>query len=266
MNILRSAIIFLIIFFVPVLAQQTNQPLDQLNKQFQSFDYQTVIKIADSLLLGVEDLNNSEKVEINRIKGISHYSLLQMRLALISFINILELNPNYKMNPIQNSPKIIKYFDEIKENLKNNIIYVKEEENDYSTLLINQRTEINTAIRYSLLLPGLGHLHSEKTTKGWALISATFATLGSSIYFIIDTKNKENDYLNESAKSLIDNKYNKYNDAYNLRNISLLSFAAVWIYAQLDLLVFDASKADEISLNSSIGFNSPPQLKLQIRF
>ena len=264
-----SPLLFLIIISCPIFPQQKDSRLESITKKFQSFDYQTVIIKADSLLNTENDLNDSEKVEINRLKGISHYSLLQMRLALNSFINILKVKPNYEMNPTQNSPKIVKYFNEIKENFKDIMLSkINEKENaeKLNTLLINQRAVNNTAIGYSLLLPGLGHLHHGETTKGWSLISAAIVTLGSSIYFIVDSNSKENDYLNEVEKSQIEIKYKRYNDAYTYRNISLISFAAVWLYTQTDLLFLRENKIGQVEVYPSILFSAEPQLNINIYF
>ena len=259
-----SSLLFLIIISYPIFPQQKDSRLESITKNFQSFDYQTVIIEADSLLNTENVLNDSEKVEINRLKGISHYSLLQMRLALNSFINILKLKPNYEMNLTQNSPKIVKYFNEIKENFKD--IMLNKINEKLNTLLKNQRAENNTATGYSLLFPGLGHLYHEETTKGWSIISTTIVTLGSSIYFIVDSNSKENDYLNEVEKSQIEIKYKRYNDAYTYRNISLISFAAVWLYAQTDLLFLRENKTGQVAVYPSILLSTEPQLNINIYF
>jgi hypothetical protein len=57
---------------------------------------------------------------------------------------------------------------------------------------------------------------------------------------------------------MIDELYNKYNSSYKLRNISIISFAVVWIYSQLDLS-FLSSSSFQITLGRSERFlNTPP--------
>jgi len=259
--------LFILIFLsTQMFSQQNPGNLKSINNKFQSFDYPSVVEKADSLLSSTHALNDSEKVEIYRLKGISHYSLLQMRSAFSSFMNVLKLDSDYKMDPIQNSPKIVKYYDEIKENFKNIIVNAEEKEIEFNNELINQRSNINTAITYSLMLPGAGQLHYEETIKGWSLISATIVTLGSSFYFIIDANKKENDYLNESDKSQIEIKYKRYNESYKYRNISLISFAAVWLYAQIDLLFLSNNEIDLLEVQPSVLSSGEPQFKINIRF
>lgn len=256
----------LIIISCPLYPQQNTEKLELINNQFQSFEYQAVIENADSLLTDVNILNDSDKVEIYRLKGVSHYSLLQMRLALNSFINILKLNPNYEMSPIQNSPKIVKYFNEIKNSFSKDMINAEKREEEFNKSLINQRNAINKSIGYSILLPGLGHLQNGETTKGWGLISAAVITLGSSVYFILDTNKKEDDYLSEIEKSQIEIKYNKYNDSYKYRNYSLISFAAVWLYSQIDLLFFNEIESEKLMVNPMMIHTKNPQLNVIIHF
>jgi len=258
--------LLIIVISLPLLSQQNIGILESINKKFQSFNYQAVIEHADSLLTAKQAINDSDNVEIYRLKGVSHYSLLQMRLALNSFINILKLNPDYELNQIQNSPKIVKYFNEIKETFSKNMINAQKKEDEFSSALIKQRDTINKSIGYSLLLPGLGHLQKDESTKGWSLISAACLTLGSSIYFTIDANQKENKYLNESDKTQIGIKYERYNESYKYRNISLISFAIVWLYSQLDLLILNTNNSNQISVNPKLNHKNNLYLNINIQF
>jgi hypothetical protein len=115
--------------------------------------------------------------------------------------------------------------------------------------------EINSAIAKSLIVPGWGHLHLKNNTKGWILTTASTAILGSMIYFILDANKKENNYLAETNATLIQQKYGDYNSSYKIRNLLIASYAAIWLYSQIDILFFSKELGSEnISLNNSANY------------
>lgn len=247
-------------------SQEFRSEIETLNHHFQSFNYQEVINIADSILSTEKTISDSEKIEIYRLKGVSHFALLQMQSAFKSFINILKIDENYEMDIIQNSPKIVRYFNEIKMTYTEEKIHSLKKEEQFKIALSDQRKELYTSLGYSLILPGLGHLYRNEKTKGLLLTSATIAVLSSSIYFIIDTNHKEKNYLNEVEKQKIEIKYNSYNKSYRYRNISLVLLSAIWIYTQTDLLIFRDTNSHNFSLSPSISSSQDSQLELKIHF
>ena len=130
---------------------------------------------------------------------------------------------------------------------------------------------IRIAVVQNLFLPGLGQLYQGKKIKGWIFAAASSLTFGGMIYFIFDSKTKENDYLKETNQFLIQQKYDVYNKSYKIRNAIIFSYALIWIYSQVDLLLFhDSQVSTETTINGNyFGLNSMNrdfQLNFQIRF
>jgi hypothetical protein len=69
------------------------------------------------------------------------------------------------------------------------------------------------------------------------------------IYFSIDANKKEELYAKETDPGLIEYRYDNYNRAYKLRNISIAAFAGIWLYSQIDLLFF--SDLFEVNIKES---------------
>ena len=90
------------------------------------------------------------------------------------------------------------------------------------------------------------------TAKGILFMGAGLLTLGSSVYFFIDANNKENKYLNETDPRVIGSRYNDYNSAYKIRNTLIISYIVIWIYTQIDMLLFSRND-DSIENNSTSG-------------
>ena len=88
------------------------------------------------------------------------------------------------------------------------------------------------------------------------------------VYFVFDTDSKRNDYLNAIEPSLIESNYDKYNTSYKIRNSLIITYAVIWLYSQLDLLVFsDDDLFPKIQPGSStLNSKIPSEINLNFQF
>jgi len=265
----RLIVIFLLCLANSFLAQG-KITLKDITSKYEAIEYKEVIYLSETML-NYGDVPVSERVEIYTMKAISHFALSQENEAKICFFEILKLNRDFDPDPIKVSPKIISFFNEIKDEfLRNNPL---EKPNEKQTIdspsvvdknsFLQERVHFKNALIKSLILPGWGHTeYNSAATKGWILTTASLLNIGSLIYFIVDANKKENDYLNQSDEQLIKQKYDKYNTLYKIRNALIISFAAIWIYAQADLLSFSF---DELNTDVRLGFSGNPSSEIPLR-
>ena len=211
----------------------------KIDQSYKSFNYDEVIILCQKALQDSSVTNQDTLADIYRFMGLSYYALGEMGPSYNKFHLLLKLNPQYQLDPSVTPPKILRFFDEIKASMKQmhsgNVSAIPD------TVFIPTGPD-KTSIIYSFILPGSGHIREGYQTKGWILTTAALVTLGSSVYFIIETNKREKDYLNEVDKNIIEQEYQKYNDAYQRRNLSLGLFAGVWLYSQIDLLLISPEK------------------------
>lgn len=240
-------ILFLILPVVKLLGQDNQEDIGQLTQYFRDFEYRQVVDNTDTLLKEKERFSGSELIEIYRMKGISHYALLDDSKARLSFIEILKIDTSYTLDPSFTSPKIITFFSEVKNEYLTSI-EGKEEQvivTKYDTVYVPQiyrdtlsEYNLKQALIRSVIVPGTGHLYLNSSLKSWALTFLSAASMATGIYYIVDTNEKEKLYLQERDPNEIAERYNEYNFSYRMRNFAFISFAALWIYCQLDLLFF----------------------------
>jgi len=213
---------------------------------FKSFRYAEVISIADSILDQDSLFSHSDLMEIYRMKAISHFSLGEEIYAKNCFNEILKNDPRFKLDPVQNSPKIITFFNQIKLDYLQNQI-TNNETTSYgqtnellktNTTLYSQKS-MKSAVIKSILLPGWGHFQIERKKSGTLLVIASVLTLPPAVYYSYETYNREKDYLNEINSIDIEKKYNRYNESFKLRNGFLAAYAVIWLYSQWDLFSAD---------------------------
>lgn len=235
------------ISIITLLPQDNKEAIQELTQKFRDFEYQQVVEDAGELLNEKEKFSNPEGIEIYRMKGISHYALLDDSEARLSFIEILKIDTSYTLDPSYTSPKIITFFSDVKneylasiEGKEKEIVITK-----YDTVYVPvtyrdtiSEYNLKQALIRSVFIPGTGHLYLQSNLKSWLLTFLSAASIGSGIYFIIDANEKEKIYLQERNANEVGEKYNDYNFSYRMRNLAFISFAALWIYSQLDLLFF----------------------------
>lgn len=236
-------------------AQVDSPSVETLEKKFKSFEYSEVISLSDKLLTQRQELAQNDLIHILEMRAISYYSLGETEPSQNTLLEILEINPEFELDPVKTSPKIINFFEEVR-----SIFLSKQEDSmrerqalDSLTAVIQTDTynQFRGSMLRSIILPGWGHLHSGYSKKGWLLTAISAATMGTAIYFAVDAHSKEEAYLNETERALIESKYDDYNSAYKTRNILVAAYAAVWLYSQIDLLYL-SKKRNAVNITSLI--------------
>ncbi len=273
-----SAIV-LIFCTIPVFvnAQQNSAKLDSLVQEFEAFNYTRVIALADSLLKTDPNFSDNQLINIYRIKGISQFSLQDEEEAQISFRAILNIDSTFNLDSSKTSPKIILFFNNVKSKYleilakEKELRLARQDSLKFSQIDLEKSAEENlrkTMIR-SLILPGLGHIYIGEKSKGIVLTAFSTVSLGSMIYFIIDANRKENEYRSETDPNLKPVRYTDFHNSTKLRNFSIVTFAAIWIYSQIDILFFTKFPKDsDLSAQKlpTLNYNSFRGIQLSYKF
>jgi len=223
---------------------------------YESFEHENVIRLSDELLR-TTSLSDSLLVNIFLMRAVSFYALGDENNCKNSFTEILKLKSTYEPDPSAISPKIISIFGAVRaEFLKNN-----SPSSIPGSTLSNKPTKVfdsgllSACAVKNIFIPGWGQFQAGNTSKGIILGTLSTANLVSMLYFISDTNKKENDYLNSTDQTLIQKKYDDYNKSYKIRNVLIISYAAVWLFSQLDLFFFSEDSSflkETISINSNM--------------
>lgn len=243
MYIFRKFTFIFIFICITANAQETG-PIKELVSFYKSFEFEEIIRQTDSLLAQREKFDNPTLLEILEFRSASLFALGDQVGARKSFIDLLKIDQNYELSESEYSPKLISLFIDVKSEYvsiieSDEMIKNSESENPISESASVNYNNYNSAIAKSLLIPGWGHFEMEENSKGIVLTSLGLASLGSMVYYIFDTESKERDYLNEINSDLIKSRYDDYNSSYRIRNALIISYAAIWLYTQIDLLLFD---------------------------
>ncbi|NMB82599.1 MAG: hypothetical protein GYA14_12355 [Ignavibacteria bacterium] len=242
-------IILLLIITAKISAQEVT--FNQIKEQYEAFEYEKVIQLSNSFVRS-GGISDSVKIEVFQMRVVAFYSLGDETSSQNSFREILKINKNYQPDPSKISPRLIAIFQNVKEDYLKSL---KQETALKDTLqqsqIVISPLQLKSSIIKNLFVPGWGQISSGYPEKGYLLSVASSANLVSMIYFIFDAKKKQDAYLKEINKSLIPSRYDSYNKSYKLRNILITSYVFIWLYSQIDLLLFsngtDSNSAPDIS-------------------
>ncbi|MBN2425523.1 MAG: hypothetical protein JXR46_03155 [Calditrichaceae bacterium] len=251
------------------------QDLSAIKAAFKDFRYDEVISISRQLYASGQIHTEKDSIEILRMKATAHYASGEIDSSAFCFDKMISIDATYQLDSIQNSPKIIALFNQIKaEHIKNRAL----RRIPYESPEIDQKKVISGspvkkpfygALIRSMALPGWGHYHLEQKKKGMVLGAAGLALLSSSVYFILETDRLENEYLNELDPLVMDDRYKKYDKAYKLRNISIACYAVLWLYSQIDLsngAFFETEIPDKTEMQAFINADGIYCINFQYKF
>ncbi len=254
---------------IKIATRDTTSVTDSLalmQKNFEQFKYGDVISMANRLLLYRFPYTKKDLLEIYKMVGIAHYSLSEDDAAKKSFVEMLRIDSTYRFDSTKVSPKIISFFRGVKNDyleqqreieartvVRIDTVYVPQKEYDYERFSMEKG-----AIARSIIVPGLGQLYKGEYLKGTLLTVLSSAALVSSIFYIMDTNEKEKAYLIETDPTIIESKYQEYNSSFQKRNISLIAYGVLWLYSQLDLLFLsdDEPVNNNILKNTSLNYDN----------
>ncbi|MEW6654912.1 MAG: hypothetical protein AB1394_15770, partial [Bacteroidota bacterium] len=207
---------------------------------YEEYDYEKVIQLSNELISNNE-LDDSTRIDLYFMRGVSLYAIGNENLARTNFENILKIKKTYTPDVRKVSPKILLIFNEVKaEFIRQNPMQATTPEDiaKIISLAAERESKIKKSAVKNVFIPGWGHFSQGSTTKGLILGGLSTVNLAAMLYFIFETNNKQNAYLKETNKLFVESRYSSYNSAYKFRNTLILSYAALWVYSQIDLHFF----------------------------
>ena len=219
------------------LFSQTQQSLfQQMIQAFQQLDYENARKIGKQIAADFKSYTPIELLETHKILGVIAYQDGNLPDANSQFEQALSIDRTAQLDSVYVSPKIIKFFNDLKES-HNSRIKTEETEKSIQYRYLVQPDPRSAATLRSMILPGWGQLYKNDKRKGYFLIGSTATvTLATALFHFLQ-KGAHDDYLKATDPKTIEQRYDKYNSFYKLRNNTALLAGGIWLYAFFDALL-----------------------------
>ncbi len=115
---IKSFLSFTLILSVSIYSLFTSDgQIEQLRSHSQNCEFQKTIELAEVILKN-QKTNKKERKEAFILKGIAEYSSNRYLDSRITFIELLLFDKNITLDSVEISPKIIEFFNELKNHIK----------------------------------------------------------------------------------------------------------------------------------------------------
>ena len=184
------------------------------------------------------DLDELGKLKFHLLLGFVYVARDQRENALQEFNHVLVANPAYDLDPVQTSPKIMEVFRQARN------YYLLKVASEPAVYRMPQSDVRLAASWRSLLAPGWGQFYKKQDTKGSAFAAAQLLSLAALIYMQTETNRRHNEYLGKRAYGdpNIENAYNEYRHAYQVRNVVGYVTLGIYFVNYLDALYYPVFK------------------------
>lgn len=228
-------ILLLLVFFIAanIYAQNLNDEINSLEKDFKSFEYKKVLQ-KGRFLLSDTYATHSDSLMIFQYMLSSAYALNDSVQAKNIIFDILKSQPDFALNPKNTSPKIVEFFNFI----KNEQIEKPKQVIADSTILLDNK-QVNPipggVLLSGVLFPGSAHIFQGYKKNGFIFSAVTGALLGSTIYYFFSTESNREKYMSAKGQDNYNKLYSNYNSSYKMRNLFSAAYGLWSLYCLYDL-------------------------------
>lgn len=226
-----TIVILLMILNLPEVAF-ASLSLKDVREEYELAHYEKAVSLGKELL-SLTPLEPESEIKLRTMIAFSYVALHLNLDARREFERILELNPDFELDPVSTSPKILSVYEGVKAKMR-------QLEKSVITPYDNRKAAL-----YSALFPGLGQIYKGEKKKGYAIAASEALLLTATIYSHVNYASAHERYLSSVESEEIEENYKAYNDWYRARLMLGGAAIAVWIYSHLDAALRTRVPEDE---------------------
>ncbi len=223
--------------FILCLCGQEKSSADSLLSAVESFYNSAQYSSAEleaRRLYESERISDSVKVQCEKWIAFSLIAQGKPNQARERFVNILTVNPDFDLDRVFTSPKILAIFNDARSK------FLSQKKSIDTTHFIAANHSHQLSFR-SVVFPGWEQIHQEENTKGFILFGTGAISLGAGIAFEILRSSARDSYMKAATPSDIASKYQTYNRYRKAEIYSFISFGVIYIISEIDLFNYPSA-------------------------
>lgn len=247
----KTCLLFLAALILPfslrLFAQPANTEVFRLKVLYDAADFSAVCENGRAMLASGKRLSPQGYAFLHEYMALAYYNIGAADSSRTHFLSLLSLRPDYELDPVEVSPKIIAFFNEIKANFSQEAPAVRSGHTRY--VFVNDLRA--GATWRSALLPGWGQFHKNQRTRGILLGSAFWSSLAATGFVWLNERDHRQTYVDAQIPAEISTAYEQYNKWHRARQFLQLTTAALWAATVLDANLFPYTNVPAISLDEN---------------
>ncbi len=234
--------LLLLCFCITLIADSNIEKLlENVKEHYYEGEYKEAIEVLEKATSELEKLESKKRTEAYMYLAFSYMAFGDEDSAREQFHNILEIDPNFELDPQMVAPKIVKLFEEVKTEMKKRPeqppadVQVEEKPTTFQEEIATQNSiSRKDVIWRSALVPGLGQLKRGSKGIGYTAMGAWVASIGFTVFAHVDYSAKKDDYDSAITPRDAADRYDDYNAAHKMKNFSYGLLAGVWTASLLE--------------------------------
>lgn len=165
-----------------VSAQEQRSPeavIDTVDKAYRALEYEKAETMAREALSDYQELTVDQLIQLHRLLAIVQISQNERTAARRQFEAALSLDPNLQLDPTFVSPKIIDFYEKVRE-----AYLTASGRTPADSLAVRYRLlhdSRSAAVLRSVILPGWGQMYMGQSRKGWWMMGGWGISLGGAL-------------------------------------------------------------------------------------
>ncbi len=248
--------LFVLLFNISI---ALSQDLATLKNYYESLQFEKTIQYGKVILKKQNTFTPKELLQIHQYLGFAYFNLDQKDSARVQFLTILNIDPDFQLDPVTTSPKIIAFFEQLK-----------------AMAASNQRLKQAATVRYvfepdrrpaaswrSMLLPGWGQYYKGHKKSAFYFFTGFVTGISLTVTAAVLEQHYHQKYKSITNVNQLAQAYRVYNRWYKIRQSSSYFTIAVWLSSVLDALWRPENKNASLSIETA---NQQTAVKVSLNF
>lgn len=218
-----------------VLGQNLNKQIQSVENDFRQFKYKQVIE-KGRFLLADPYASKKDSLQIYQFMLSSAYALDDTTMAKSIIKEIIRTEPSFTLDVRNTSPKIIEFFNYIKQQIMYKEQPGEPAAEEHKPPLQAQISPLKAQyLVASALFPGSGHFLAGERQSGYWRATVSAALFTGIVYSAVEANQRHDAYLSAPTDADFNKLYDRYNTFYKLRNALLVGYGLWSLYNLYDL-------------------------------
>lgn len=211
--------------FSVVSAQIANTEVLQTKFLYDGAQFRKSIEKGRQLLKKRQNLLPEAIAFIHQYSGLSFYNLGNQDSSRAHFLSLLSLHPDFELDPVQISPKIITFFNDIKDAVNQLPEDLRAPSFRQYILLEDKRPQASWR---SAVLPGWGQFHKKQHLRGYVFGGLFWGSAIATGFAFLQEDRAKQDYLDQQLPSAAAAAYKEYDQWYRRKRYFAIAASLLW--------------------------------------
>lgn len=199
-----------------------SEPLQNAVNRYEYGSYAEAVESLNTLLYPITSLDQYETETAHAYLGVCYFLTEQPGLARTEFITLLKLNPDYRLDPVIFPPKIVDFFNEVRDE-----VFPEQADNGRKGVFANIFQPPKKTLALAFFPFGAGQFQNRETSKGVIFLTTELLLGFTSGYYYFERKGLEKTDGGSTA-TFGSGEYENPAEAEQMQRIQMITGIAFW--------------------------------------